>query len=555
MMQATERKRILLITALAIVVCTPSLIWLTMPLRDSSLYALLTAEFSRGNFAHAYNADYAPLLTTLGGIINYFIDRPFLANQIASVLLFLPGIPGTYLLARDLRGPKVAYIAAILYAFCPYTIELATSGGIDSGKLGFMPWLAWATYNWCRDGGIGWGLMVGLIGAALSYARGEGVLFVVLALFMFVLYSLWKRFRETGSPLTRPLLSFFAALCVLALATLPWVAYETNQTGYVVTHSSQIMLYRMFDHVKNAIFSEANASPLGAGSKDVQLPESSPEKKSGKPTENIPWLKNVEKSTKGLYIPFLMLAVLGTLFEWRRKRTIRARDFFPLAFIGLNFAIFFPTNVCTSRYFQSTIPLYLHLAALGVLALGTILTAHRWFTPGRIKLLACVSLVVFALLGQKECDFFKSHAKLSEDKTLMHIGHWISSHRGDFPFYGTLANSRVYHNGRFPIILSADFRIAYYARSDCIIMPRDFSLTPADMVDFCRRHKISLILYDRRLEEFCPGFGAYWRTDPAFYAVDSTRYFPENDSTIQLLVFDDTRTGKNGGDLPAAPHE
>lgn len=541
MMRNKELKQMLFLSLIAIAVCTPALFWLTMPTRDSSLYALLTVEFSQGKFGRAFNADYAPLLTALGGIINYFINKPFLANQIASILLFLPGIPGTYLLARELRGPKVAYIAALLYSVCPYTVELATSGGIDAGKLGIMPWLAWATYRWCYDGGLRWGAMVGLIGGALSYARGEGILFVALSLMIFIAFSLRKKFHRKDSSLTKPIFSLLAAASVLAIVTLPWVAYETSQTGYFVTHTSQIRLYRLLDNLKGAIFSDANASRIDTSNKDVQPPKDVRDKKLAKPPEGIPWLKNAEKSSKGLYIPFLLLAFIGIFHQWRSNETLSRKDFFPLVFIGLNFAIFFPTNVCTSRYFQSTIPLYLHLAAVGVLAVGTILSGYRVFTQTRIKFLGCIALLILAMLAQKECDFFKSHGKLKEDKTLMEIGQWIKNNRETYPFYGTLPNLREYHNGRIPVILSADYRIAYYAGSDCVIMPRDFRFTPGDIADFCRRNKISLILYDRRIEEFCPGFGEYWPTDPAYYPVDLADDFPGDKHTIRLVAFDSSR--------------
>jgi len=544
-MRTEELKQMLLLLLLAIAVCAPSLFWLTMPSRDSSLYALLTVEFSQGNFGRAFNADYAPLLTILGGTINYFINKPFLANQIASILLFLTGMPGTYLLARELRGPGVAFIAALLYAVCPYTVELATSGGIDAGKLGLLPWLAWATCRWCSDGGLRWGVMVGLIGGALSYARGEGILFVVLSLMIFVAFSLWKKLHRKDSSLRMPIFSFMAAASVLAVVTLPWVAYETSRTGYFVTHTSQIRLYRLLDNLKGAIFSDASASAVDTSKNDFQIPEDARAKKVAKRPGDIPWLKNMEKSLKGLYVPFLLLACIGIFHQWRSGQTLLRTDFFPLVFIGLNFAIFFPTSVCNSRYFQSTIPLYLHLAALGMVAMGTILGGYRVFTKTRMKLLACVAVFILAMLAQKECDFFKSHGKLKEDKMLMGVGQWIRANRETYPFYGTLPNLREYHNGRIPVILSADYRIAYYAGSDCVIMPRDFRFTPTDIADFCRRNKIALILYDRRIEEFCPGFGEYWPTDPAYYPADSADDFPADKTTLRLLAFDETKLRKH----------
>ncbi|MDY0041424.1 MAG: glycosyltransferase family 39 protein [Desulforhabdus sp.] len=536
-MRTEELKQILIVSLMAIAVCAPSLFWITMPGRDSSLYALLTIELSQGNFTRAFNADYAPMLTVLGGTINYFLDSPFRANQIASILLFLPGIPGTYMLARELRGPKIAFIAALLYAVCPYTIEPATSGGLDAGKLGLMPWLAWATYKWCGSDGLRWGIAVGFIGGALSYARGEGIIFVVLSLMIFMGLSVWKKLKRREASLKIPLVSLLAAASVLTIVILPWIAYETSQTGYVVTHTSQIKLYELLDGLQRAIFSDANASSLDTDKKDSETPGYT---RTEKHSEDIPWFKNIEKSLKGLYLPYLLLAFIGIFHQWRSDRTLVRNDFFPVIFIVLNFAIFFPTTVCNSRYFQPTIPLYLHLAALGAVAVGTILGGYRVLTKARIKLLAFTALFILAILAQKECEPFKSHEKLREDRMLVKVGRWINENRESYPFYGTLPNLREYHNGRMPVILSADYRICYYAGADCVVTPRDIELTPADIADFCRHNKIALILYDSRIEEFCPGFGEYWPLEPSYRAVDLADDFPADKHTLRLLVFDES---------------
>ena len=256
-----ETKRVCFVFLIAFAVCVPSLFWQNIPTRDSSLYALLSLEFSAGNFKNSFSPDLSPLLTTIGGSINYFVGHPFLSNQMASILLFLPGVLGTYLLARELKGSKVAFVASILYAVCPYTVELATSGGVDAGKLGLLPWLAWATLKWCRNGGLIWGLWLGFIGGLLSYARGEGFLFSIFALMVCTTSFVFSRYsRKRIQPLAKPLTSLLAASITMALIISPWVMYEHEQTGYLVTHPSQIRVYRFLGSVESTLLSEARAS-------------------------------------------------------------------------------------------------------------------------------------------------------------------------------------------------------------------------------------------------------------------------------------------------------
>ncbi|MGA7875683.1 MAG: glycosyltransferase family 39 protein, partial [Desulfoferrobacter sp.] len=290
-----ETKRVCFVFLIAFAVCVPSLFWQNIPTRDSSLYALLSLEFSAGNFKNSFSPDLSPLLTTIGGSINYFVGHPFLSNQMASILLFLPGVLGTYLLARELKGSKVAFVASILYAVCPYTVELATSGGVDAGKLGLLPWLAWATLKWCRNGGLIWGLWLGFIGGLLSYARGEGFLFSIFALMVCTTSFVFSRYsRKRIQPLAKPLTSLLAASITMALIISPWVMYEHEQTGYLVTHPSQIRVYRFLGSVESTLLSEARASStIEKTDNDVTLKSQANLQKSEDLYQSIPWLKNI----------------------------------------------------------------------------------------------------------------------------------------------------------------------------------------------------------------------------------------------------------------------
>jgi hypothetical protein len=571
------RKRIVATLLLGLLVTVPALIWHRIPARDSANYALLTDEFAHGNLTRAFHPSLPPLLTTLGGALAFFLPDPFLANQMVAILLFLLGVPGTYLLAKELRGERVALIAAVLYAVCPYTVDLAASGGVDAGKLGLLPWLTWATLRWNRHEGALWGMLVGGLGALLALARGEGIFFALAA----VLWHLGYLIRQGrfGPGDTRDRLAGLAGATVtLVLILTPWLLYEHSQTGLWVTHTTQFSIYARFgiqDHWPretiiddNAVLNPALAGSIAAEPAVAETPPAeggapAPSKPSPLLAElaaseaihsedadlrdirkGIRWSKNLEKAAKGAYIPYLVLAVAGAIKRRRDEPAPLMSDYSPLILVALNLAIFLPTNIMAPRYMSAVIPLYLHFAALGVLAVEQGLRRWRFLSTERLRYVTAAALAILALLSQKQLDAFMDARKHEQQTTLMHVGDWIRQHGKAVPTYGTLPNLSVYHNGRSPILLESDGRLRYYARTDGICLYPFYRFTPEQIAAICRQGKVSLVFYDERMEALCPGFSQYWPHDPAFTAVDEQPGFPNlpGKGRCRLLAFSPERT-------------
>jgi hypothetical protein len=553
-----ERKKLALILLLAFLAAAPALLWRTIPARDSAQYALLTQEFSRGNFERAFHPSLPPLLTTLGGTLNVLLHDAFLANRLACILLFLLGVPGTYLLARELRGPRVALLAALLFAICPSILDLATSGGVDAGKLALLPWLAWATYRWCGAAGWAWGAAVGCLGGVLSLARGEGFFFAITALCLFALASL-RRPHPTDVNRLRRAGSLLFAASVLSLVILPWGLYQKAHTGLFVTHVSHFKIYELFgisDRWPRETIIDENALPQAAiPQQPTALPQAAIPREATATAhvhpesvdlryfyKGIRWYRNLEQTTKGFFIPYLLLALLGL---WRRhgpgeKRPSRG-DVIPLAFIALNLAIFFPTSIMTSRYIIATIPLYLAYAAAGLVVAGGLLSRFPPVTPRRLQHLGWAAVLVMTLVCQKELDIFMNPGKYGQQVALRDIGRWIQEHAAELPSQGALPNDSTYHNGRLPIILETDGRLRFYAQADAINLYPFYHYRPEQIVTICRQGKVALVLYDQRMEELSPGFGQYWPQDPAFRPLDGTPDFPGKVAGMRLLAFDPHR--------------
>jgi 4-amino-4-deoxy-L-arabinose transferase-like glycosyltransferase len=555
---------------LALLVVAPALVWHQIPERDSALYALITDELAHGNLDRAFHPSVAPLLTALAGAVAHLLENPFKANQLASILLFALGLPGTFLLVKELRGERAAIIAAWLYAVCPQTVYQATSAGLDAGKLGLLPWLAWAALQWNRHPGATWGLAVGGLGALVAMARGEGIFFAIMAVLWAVVEGLRQRpyrFAALGKRVT----GVVGAVLALVLLLLPWLLYQRSQTGLWITHPTQLVIYEWFgigDRWPRDTIVDANAMEIGATALPVvsavapQPPASEsavsrpdfepPAARSTVPNvppsesvdlrnnrKHIPWLKNLEKIAKGACIPYLILAVWGA--AWRRKANpvpLRV-DALPLMLIALNLAIFYPTNILAPRYISATIPLFLHFTADGVLALEESLKRWRAFSRQQLRCGAAAGILILALLAQGRLDIFMPPDKRAEQMALMRLGGWIRQHAGRFPSYGTLPNLSVYHNGRQPILLETDGRLRYYARADAVCLYSFYRYTPAQLAAICRLGKVSLIAYNTRMEALCPGFGQYWPHDPAFSAVDlgPRQPGPPGEDRLILLAF------------------
>lgn len=538
-----EQKRLLLLFVLALAAGVPILAFRNIPPKDSALYALLAHEFSVGNFAHAFSITLPPLLTTLGGILNVFIHDAFAADKIVCFLFFLFGIPGTYLLAREIRGEKVAFLAATLYTVCPYTLDLATSGGVDAGKLALLPWLIWTTYKWCQEGGLKWGTAVGILGGLISLARGEGLFFALFALILFTV-SRCRKTRNDISHLVRSCSSLLVAIASLLVIISPWMIYEAQQTGFPVTNPCQIMLYQWYQDLHREINAEANAATGPPPIRVRQKAATNLKYSVHKPDSARFWVNDLRYAARGSFPPFLYLAVFGVIYQYRRERCLAPKDWFPLGFLALNFAIFFPDAlyspdyVSCARYYKTTIPLYLHFSALGLIWLETTLARRRFFSPKRIVICWCLFLLVYVGLAQKRSDLFMNPIKFHREMTVMAIGHWIAAHRKDFPTY-SLPNgtNHRYHNGRSPIILTLATRVAYYATADVVQPLKTRIYTPQEIVRMCQRDKVSLVLYGNELRRFCPALAHYWPNDPHFTAIDTTPGFPKHSPQIRLLEF------------------
>ncbi len=565
---SSPRWKLAIIILMASLVTAPALIWRTIPERDSANYALMTNEFAQGNYARAYHPNVPPLLITLGGSLAHLVTDPFRANRVASILLFLLGIPGTFRLVKELQGERIASIAALLYAFCPQTVYLATSGGVDAGKLGLLPWLTWAGLRWNRHGGATWGIMVGVLGALVGLARGEGIFFAI-AVLCWHLFEVARQGRYRFGGLRRSLTGLVGAVLALMLALLPWLLYQQSQTGLWVTHPTQLRIYAWFgvqnrwplETIVDANAMEIPSEPASAthpgtlrvtpakpsSSDQTSVPEvSQPTTPTVPPSEsvdlrdnwkNIPWLKNLEKVAKGAFIPYLILAIWGTLWAKRKAMTPRRHGgALPLILIALNLAIFYPTNIMAARYVSAAIPLFLHFSAIGVLACEEGFQRRPFFTRRRRHWAAGIGVVTLALLSQGRLDIFMPPNTHNEQVALMRLGGWIRQHAHEFPTYGTLPNLSFYHNGRVPILLETDGRLRYYARTDGLVLYSFYRYTPSQITAICRRGKVSVIAYDNRMEALCPGFGQYWRRDPAYVAVDLRAGLPDLPESAPVLL-------------------
>jgi hypothetical protein len=528
-----EQRNLLLILLLALAVTVPSLFFRTVPTQDTALYSCLTHEFSQGNFERAFHPGLPPILTTLGGMVNVLLGDPFLSNRVISILLFLPGVIGTYLLAREIRGAQVAIIAALLYAVCPYTVGLATSGGVDSGKLGLLPWFVWTCYGWFRNGGYAWAAGAGALGGLLSMTRGEGLFFAFTG-FAVVLVSWVAGCGAIKTRILSSLATLLAAAAVFVVVTLPWVSYEKAHTGSFVTHPTQLMIYGWLGikyHIERESIVDRNSSPRIIDKQNKSQKEPSDDRFIYK---NVKWAKNIEETIKGLYYPFILLALVG-IYYTRKKEHFSFGDLFPLIFIVLNLVIFFPTNIALERYFSATIPLYMHFSAMGVLFIGDLLRTSRSFSRRRVHFIGCSALILFALLSQRDLDIFMDKGKRSEQEALARTGNWIKEHRSAIPSYGTLPSMSYYHSGRAPVILEMDTRLRYYALADLVILYEYYSYRPDQIVEICREGKVSLVFYNAKMEEVCPGFGRFLENSPHF----SVLYEEDNPESgkFKLLAF------------------
>ncbi|MBN1953733.1 MAG: glycosyltransferase family 39 protein [Anaerolineae bacterium] len=159
-----------------------------------------------------------------------------LALNLVYVLSILGAAAGAYLLARDLFGPSAGVVAAVAYAYAPYTFldALLRGNAPESVALALMPLALWAFRRLLVDGGRRWfAAAVGLLATLYLTHNISSLLFTpFLLLYLLLLGAVYRQPRRW----------LWAALAlVLALSTCTFFLLPAlAEKGLVQLHMSRV---------------------------------------------------------------------------------------------------------------------------------------------------------------------------------------------------------------------------------------------------------------------------------------------------------------------------
>jgi 4-amino-4-deoxy-L-arabinose transferase and related glycosyltransferases of PMT family len=161
-----------------------------------------------------------------------------------SILFWLIGGVGLYLLLKRLTGTDGAVVGTLFYLFLPYGISASRAFMPDPLMMALLIWSIWALYRWSEQPGWGWAILAGVLSGLTLYVKLTAVFYIACVFLCLAIVQLG--FKKMWSKLQ------FWAIGVLAL--LPAMLY--NLLGIYV------FKFIGSDAVDNRILLNMLAAPL-----------------------------------------------------------------------------------------------------------------------------------------------------------------------------------------------------------------------------------------------------------------------------------------------------
>ncbi len=507
----SDRQMLLSLMGLALLLCLPMIIFDREPGNDvAAVYAPMIRELAAGNWEFGFNAERPPIFTLVGGIFGALGFDGFTAAKLASSLFFCLTLLPLYHLVDQLFNRRTAVVAGVMFVFCSYLLRYAGTGTRTTAKTFFLTLTVVALVGFFRKRSWQYALLGGAAAAGLLLTRNEGIGLAPLALLLLAAPAI----RPSPDQGRAGVLTKAAAATVLFLVLVsPWLAYEYRCTGYLVTDSAQI---KQFKFIKHRFFTPSNSPHGQAANSVIPIPTAD--------RRQFDLRRIFVGGIKGLY-PYYLIFVLPVLV-WRVKRRQWNRfDSFLLAWIiGHTVIMLALTGIAgypRRRYVLPVIPLMLGWGAAGVIASYRFLKRKFPRRGERIAhLVITVALLFFVWDGTMKARPSWRLRKRRYSQAVRETAAWLrengrgrvlEKHRPlDKQF------TKMYHNGRLPVVCSAEPQITYFAESD-LTCPKGLGLLSVKQFSqFCARNRVNFIVVERRLLEQCPELASLETLPPEF---------------------------------------
>lgn len=484
----------------AVLLCALAVIGVySYPTTDiAGYYGPLTAEFATGNYQASVYHSIPPLVPILAGIVAKTGLGSFTALKIVSTLFFLAGAIPMYRISKRLVPTIAPEWSVALYLVCPRLFRYGTGGGVDGAKFFLLLICVERLMSYVETPRYRTLGHAALFIAALSLCRAEGVLY--LPLFMIIIAAAhWHGRTHLGQMVVDSTRSIAVVLGLTLLLCCPWLIYQYTTTGWPALDSRQA--WKMRQILAMTGVTEA-PPPLFAV----------PEQCTYQPAEVLTLARNLKEGLKGMFPPFLVLSLIGLLYQWR-KRTVHSTKLtvIAIAVVMYNIVLFTGIGYVAKRYAAAGIPFLLPWVPVTAILAYNWMERHwsRSMHPALRPRIVISALVIVICLWDstgKARGSYRSHRR-----TIQQDAKQIAAQRQALNInrYPPLTSARwgvEYHNGRELVIAATFPQISYLSDSDWYGINSDYVWPYDALVAECAKHHVDVLVLDPVLEACCSEF-------------------------------------------------
>lgn len=350
--------------------------------RDSAVYFAMVRGIAVGNHELGFALPITPLMPLLAAGL---LPLGFSEQQALYLInaAFMLGVPfAVYGLFTMFLERKQAAWGALLFFLSPKLIRYGFSPLLDSGRWLFFPLSFFLLWRLARDSRWCYAFYLGASFAGLALTRSEGIVYVGLLSVFFCILAFrqdrlirrqwnWRSFAPRAGQLA-------LALLILGLLCLPRLWQVGVVTGYPALDIRQTWAVRGVCHQLNKL--------LGKGGAGQQVNDvASAATTYGKANDfDFAWLTDPAFNARfwsnqlhGAYEPYLVLAVLGIVLLWRRRKWRFEHTVFLCWFLA-NLVMYAAMRSAAGRYFYINALFLMPFTLVGLLAVIDWLKRQHW---------------------------------------------------------------------------------------------------------------------------------------------------------------------------------
>jgi 4-amino-4-deoxy-L-arabinose transferase-like glycosyltransferase len=525
---AAERRHLLLLVAAAVLLVLPMILLDRLPCNDTAgRYAPTVADFAAGRWRQAFHPRIQPLLTVAGGCLAAIGLPPFIAVKTASTLFFAAGLVPLYLLQRTLFGAQPARVAAWLYLLCPALLRYAGLGLRDPPNTFALLVAFMGLVRFQAAPGRAAALWTAAGAAGMALARGEMLPFALLCITTLVALDLFAGSPNGVSRLHMPRHSL-AGAALFTVLLLPWVAHATRMTGYPVTASQQVSIWRRIEWTTGHAFQVTTpVLPLDWYPWSPLIPVAPV----ANPAPHMAVAGEILDSVFAGLVPYYLLPAVAAAVWRRRQRQWRPGEWILVLGVAAHVTLLVASvlasgsTIVSKRYVTSVMPLMLGWTALALIAVRAWLDRHR----PRLRPLFTVAAVGISITlvwdGTSNARPRWRQVRRDEDRAVQDCARWLREQKADQPARfartGLPLTARAYRTGTRPLVLGGTTVLTWLCGGEHLgWMELGYPpLTAEELANLGAAWSVDYIAWDRELIRLCPELRDLDRLPPPFQVV------------------------------------